>query len=248
MDTKHGVMPHVFTVTSEEQRKDKWMPFVNSNYPRDAPGFTLNGASDWPVLLQLGATTAAPTFFPPAVHPSTGVQYVDGGISANNPSSIALQEARALWPGRPIGCLVSLGTGKTAASEGSKTGVLYWAGKILSLPTDSYRIHKETKASLSCQCGPELAKPCYFRLEPVIPDIELDESREPVLNEMKRSTAAYIASKAAKVDRLCSAVLLLSGDAHPPMSQMHRIAMNQMPQDELQTLLRAAGGSLCTSM
>merc|ERR1712196_715667 len=99
-----GVVPHFFSVTTEEQRRDKWdkwMPFINSNYPRDGVNIMSNGADDWPLYHQLTATTAAPTFFQPMVHPSTGVQYVDGGISANNPASIALREASALWPDRP---------------------------------------------------------------------------------------------------------------------------------------------------
>lgn len=37
--------------------------------------------------------------------------YGDGGVGWNNPSEEAISEAHNKWPGRPIGCLVSLGTG-----------------------------------------------------------------------------------------------------------------------------------------
>ena len=62
------------------------------------------------------ATTAAPTFFAPA---SIGLnKYIDGGIGYNNPAEQAILEARRIWPSRPIGCLVSLGTGKNVPISG----------------------------------------------------------------------------------------------------------------------------------
>ena len=62
------------------------------------------------------ATTAAPTFFTPA--PIGLNMYIDGGIGYNNPAEQAILEARRIWPSRPIGCLVSLGTGKNVPISG----------------------------------------------------------------------------------------------------------------------------------
>lgn len=42
---------------------------------------------------------------------------IDGGVIANNPTDIALQEAESLWPTKPIGCIVSLGTGQGKEKE-----------------------------------------------------------------------------------------------------------------------------------
>src|SRR5208282_867088 len=39
------------------------------------------------------------------------VLYSDGGAGWNNPTKEAIAEARNIWPNRPIGILVSLGTG-----------------------------------------------------------------------------------------------------------------------------------------
>ena len=42
------------------------------------------------------------------------IMFKDGGLIANNPTSIALHECKLLWPGENIQCVVSLGNGRTA--------------------------------------------------------------------------------------------------------------------------------------
>ena len=56
----------------------------------------------------------APTYFPPITvdEPKPPASYVDGGLKHNNPSAIALEEARLLWPAVKRFALVSIGTGK----------------------------------------------------------------------------------------------------------------------------------------
>jgi hypothetical protein len=55
------------------------------------------------------ATSAAPTFFLPIK--VAGLTYGDGGTGWNNPTVEAINEAHQIWPNRPIGCIVSIGTG-----------------------------------------------------------------------------------------------------------------------------------------
>ena len=43
--------------------------------------------------------------------------FQDGGLLANNPSAIALHEARLLFPQAPIACLASFGTGAFAPTR-----------------------------------------------------------------------------------------------------------------------------------
>eukprot|EP01104_Vermistella_antarctica_P017878 TRINITY_DN6440_c0_g2_i1.p1 TRINITY_DN6440_c0_g2~~TRINITY_DN6440_c0_g2_i1.p1 ORF type:complete len:1389 (+),score=333.25 TRINITY_DN6440_c0_g2_i1:268-4434(+) len=43
----------------------------------------------------------------------------DGRERWNNPTRFSLYEASAEWPNRPVGCIVSLGTGRFGASDGS---------------------------------------------------------------------------------------------------------------------------------
>jgi hypothetical protein len=56
------------------------------------------------------ATSAAPTFFEPIE--INGIKYGDGALGYNNPTHLAITEARDLWPKRPFGCVISLGTGE----------------------------------------------------------------------------------------------------------------------------------------
>jgi predicted acylesterase/phospholipase RssA len=57
------------------------------------------------------ATSAAPLFFEPITMEESRATFIDGGVRANNPIDHLASEARFLWPGRSIGCLISLGTG-----------------------------------------------------------------------------------------------------------------------------------------
>jgi len=56
------------------------------------------------------ATSAAPTFFK-HIEIGRAQPYIDGGLGRNNPSRVVLDEAKALFGARHIGCLVSIGTG-----------------------------------------------------------------------------------------------------------------------------------------
>lgn len=87
------------------------IPFVFSNYTRP-PG----SVSQFPqsckyrIWEALRASTAAPGFFEEFKLGKNIHQ--DGGLLTNNPSSIAIHEARRLWPDEPFQCIVSVGTGK----------------------------------------------------------------------------------------------------------------------------------------
>jgi predicted acylesterase/phospholipase RssA len=65
------------------------------------------------------ATSAAPTFFKPMSidRPRPPITYVDGGMGHNNPSEVALDEARRIWPSCTQFGLVSIGTGRTRANS-----------------------------------------------------------------------------------------------------------------------------------
>lgn len=59
----------------------------------------------------LRATSAAPTFFEEMQFGTPKVTYLDGGVGFNNPCAEVDYAAKALWEGRSIGIIVSVGTG-----------------------------------------------------------------------------------------------------------------------------------------
>jgi hypothetical protein len=87
------------------------------------------------------ATTSAPTFYAPAV--IGGQRMVDGAILANNPILVGLSEAALLWPGAPIDCVVSVGTGTNQPKPfPAGAGVMAWLKQIVELSMNPFVAHK----------------------------------------------------------------------------------------------------------
>ena len=78
-----------------------WVPSSNPNF-------------NCSIVQAARATTAAPTIFKAIEfgHP-TAQRYLDGGLRCNNPVKYVVEDARSLYPGRAISCVLSLGTGTT---------------------------------------------------------------------------------------------------------------------------------------
>jgi hypothetical protein len=149
---------------------------------RDADAFP---ACIWQVAR---ATTAAPTYFQPIE--IDDVLYGDGGTGWNNPVKEAIAEARNVWPDRPIGIVVSIGTGleealqlkdtsqelprvllrNTSPKHSFKLAVAEYAVKCL---TSCELVHREVAE----HCDRDILEGNYFRLNVVqgMSAIGLDE-------------------------------------------------------------------------
>jgi uncharacterized protein len=83
------------------------------------------------------ATSAAPTYFPPAAQWDRVL--VDGGMVANNPANLAFAEAKRLWPDEEV-FLVSLGTGTLSQPETRRDvgarGSFAWAERVIDIMFD----------------------------------------------------------------------------------------------------------------
>ena len=106
------------------------------------------------------ATMASPTYYDPIKIGAFGAEFIDGGIGANNPVRILLQEARRVWSYETIrdslGCIVSIGSGKPLLHAIGNT-TIQMAKSLVNLATDS-----EKEAESFLRDHPELAEQ-FFR-------------------------------------------------------------------------------------
>ena len=77
----------------------------------------------------------------------------DGGLVANDPSALALREARWLWPRRPIGTVVSLGTGNPSALRTDDDGV-HGEREAAGCPNLPHAAHRLPPPSTAAWCAP----------------------------------------------------------------------------------------------
>ena len=124
-------------------------PYIFRSY--DSHSFKLREA--------LRATSAAPTYFAPAVLNDriTGERlvFIDGGVGANNPAMLAYIEARKLYPNADEFRMLSLSTGKAPYSfDPTKTGGGFtgWASSI----TKVYSTAQETLSEIYAGAMPDL--------------------------------------------------------------------------------------------
>jgi len=117
-------------------------PYFFKSWNVDDPNKPLPPAWDYFLRDVARATSAAPTYFPPALIQSVAGErgaMIDGAVVANNPAMCALAEAMRLWPRRDY-MVVSVGTGELERDipylEAKDWGLLGWARPILSVLMD----------------------------------------------------------------------------------------------------------------
>lgn len=138
----------------------------------------LDPAEDYLLADVCRATSAAPTYFPPAeivdVAKSMTRYLVDGGLVANNPAMCAVTEAykrEELFP-----WLLSIGTGADNAgmtiNQARRCGLLNGGPGIIKM------VFNGPGNAVDCQCR-EFLGPQYFRFQPTLPrPMEMDATDE----------------------------------------------------------------------
>ena len=146
------------------------------------------------------ATSAAPTFFPPAK--VQGQVFIDGGVFANNPTMCALAEVKKLHPDDEV-MVVSLGTGNTDRPipfESAKSwGLAGWAEPLIDVLIDGVSDTVDYQAALMVQPGR------YFRFQTDLPrDIQAMDDTHPQTIELLQAWAArLVTSRAPDIAKVC---------------------------------------------
>ena len=165
-DASRPRVAHCCVPTMRRCANREWKPFLLRNYdvpPSVSP--VAEGSSQWGIADMLLATIAAPTLFPGVLRQNE--MYVDAGLVNNNMTPFLVAEARALWPARPIGAIVSLGCGQcrarsACAPEGT---LLYWLQVAPDVFLDTgRRTHRDGAVPRPSDRRPQPA-PLYVRID-----------------------------------------------------------------------------------
>lgn len=130
--------------------------------PRTGTGSRYPGSFRVTQKIALRATTAAPTFFKPLL--SFDELYVDGGILASNPTSVAVHEARTVFPDIPVELIVSVGTGRF--EEIKVPPRVGWDGivaQILDSATDAEQVHHAMEVRKRFSIHKQVVLPSYSK-------------------------------------------------------------------------------------
>ena len=177
--------------------------------------------TEWKVWEAARASSAAPVFFPPF----EGV-YIDGGIMANNPTLDAMTEVLGLLEEEgeqaSLGCVVSLGNGVPPTTEVKDIDLFFGSrmDAIINLPKalrGARSLVELFTSQLTQSDGQEVTRArawCksigvpYFRFSPPLAEeVNLSETRIPVIIDLLYTTQKYILENASEIDKLCRIIL-----------------------------------------
>jgi hypothetical protein len=182
-------------------------PFVFRNYEVPSPpefGHLHRGSSKHATWQAVRASSAAIYYLDDFTCGED--KFHDGAVVANNPSIIALQEARALWPETPIDVFISLGTGSTPSARRDKalSGFMDAGSILIESSTSVDRAH-ETLSTFA----PLIQGLKYFRLNPVDPRcaMELDEINPEKWAALDAAVEEFIQSHGTELDAAAAAIL-----------------------------------------
>jgi hypothetical protein len=204
---------------------------VIPSYDLSAPGpfffkreYAKSAEHSWdvPMTKVARATSAAPTYFAPAVLPSfekgdRDHALVDGGTFANNPTIAAYADALRLADEGAKLLVVSVGTGHPPDTPGSGAipvavddahawGLAQWARPILDIVLDGVAKAVEYQmAQISGAAGD--AVDCY-RVQSLLPTASpaLDDASDRNRDALLADANTLIAENSEKLDQICSAL------------------------------------------
>ncbi|KAF8534124.1 acyl transferase/acyl hydrolase/lysophospholipase, partial [Trichophaea hybrida] len=146
------------------------------------------------------ATAATPLLFPPVKLQQSGAVFVDGSLRRNSPIEEVINESDRIWPGPTIGCVISIGTGRSA-----QTAI---DGSLSKLPGACIKaaLGAQNKAEefIKSRTGRELyesSKYFRFNVEEGLQHLKLDECRNFELIDASTVRYLKLSEVAAQITR-----------------------------------------------
>ncbi|XP_027205645.2 calcium-independent phospholipase A2-gamma-like [Dermatophagoides pteronyssinus] len=173
-------------------------PYLFRNYelhPSAKPLSHFDGSSKHRIWEAVRASSAAPGYFEEFTIDKHVHQ--DGGILLNNPTAVALHEAKLLWPNEPIQCVISLGSGRYQPPS-NRTIELDDNNKDVTLSSLKHKILRLIDSATDTEMIHRLMQdmlpdPVYYRMNPMLTDYStIDENRPEKLEQMKQDAQIYL--------------------------------------------------------
>ncbi|XP_065572427.1 calcium-independent phospholipase A2-gamma-like isoform X2 [Artemia franciscana] len=206
--TRSGFCPKVGVVSSVVNQ-DKAFPYIFRNYnlpPRHQSRY--HGSSRHRSWEATRASSAAPGYF--SEFSLEDNVHQDGGLLTNNPTSIAIHEAKNLWPRSKIHCVVSIGTGRNQplstmeVAMPTGTSLKQKLVKVIDSATDTERVHNILHDLLPPRS--------YFRFNPYLTQVYgLDEVDPSRLDSMLRDVDMYLRKNENKLKKCCDRLKVKRG-------------------------------------
>ena len=177
-----------------------------------------NQTDDCEIWEAARATTATPTYFDPITigKIGTALRCIDGGFGQNNPVSEVYEEAKAIFRGRNVSCLISIGCGQASTIRIPKPKFFQRAGIFSTdiiqaakdMAIDCEQKHQETARSFTDKSG------IYFRLnvEKGLEAVGFEEWKK--INNISSHTKHYMMVQ--ETNRLLDAAVHALRGVHQP--------------------------------
>ena len=191
-------MNKVFVVSSVMSRVPQELHvFRNYTYPKGHES-RYDGTVEAQLWEALRASSAAPTFFSEIrVH---GELHADGAIVANNPTAVAIHEAKSVYPGVPIELVVSIGNGHAPEVGNKESKQKVGWGEVFSSIVESATSTETVHHALVDLFPPDK----YFRFNPLTDSTQIDETRPDQLALFVKDSKHYIKVNSKRFDTVAA--------------------------------------------
>lgn len=162
------------------------------------------------------ASSAAPTYFPPAYispvgAPEVKFSLIDGAVFANNPAGLAYVEAAKIFPRETEFLILSLGTGDSVTgysyNDVRSWGYLEWVNPMKGFPIGSMMAAGQSEA-VNHQLK-RLGNVHYFRININLHGLSLalDDASEQNLDRLTKSAKEMIAKYDSEIEEVCKLLI-----------------------------------------